>query len=73
MGNVKNYTEQGGETTVIGGELLITSEGKLFFDGVEFSPSALQVDSAAEDVPSLVTDFNTLLAKLKIAGLMKSE
>ena len=29
MSNVKNYTEQGGEKTVIGGELEITSGGKL--------------------------------------------
>lgn len=29
-----------------------------------------QTDSAASDVPGLVADFNTLLAKLKSAGLM---
>ncbi|RKJ29989.1 sugar-binding protein, partial [Butyricicoccus sp. 1XD8-22] len=33
MSNVKNYTEQGGNRTVIGGELDITPEGKLAFDG----------------------------------------
>ena len=32
----------------------------------------LQADSVAADVPTLVTDFNALLAKLKIAGLMAS-
>ena len=73
MSNVKNYTEQGGEKTVIGGELLVTSEGKLTFDGVEVKPSALQTDSTAADVPALVADFNALLAKLKAAGLMASE
>ncbi|EQC0811972.1 head fiber protein [Listeria innocua] len=73
MSNVKNYTEQGGEKTVIGGELLITSEGKLTFDGVEVKPSALQTDSTAADVPELVSDFNALLVKLKAAGLMASE
>ena len=73
MSNVKNYTEQGGEKTVIGGELLVTSEGKLTFDGVEVKPSALQADSNAADVPALVADFNALLAKLKAAGLMASE
>ena len=73
MSNVKNYTEQGGEKTVIGGELLITAEGKLTFDGVEVKPSALQTDSTAADVPELVSDFNALLAKLKAAGLMASE
>ncbi len=29
MSNVKNYTEQGGEKTVIGGELEIAASGKL--------------------------------------------
>jgi len=73
MSNVKNYTEQGGEKTVIGGELLVTSEGKLTFDGVEVKPSVLQADSTAADLPALVSDFNALLAKLKAAGLMASE
>jgi hypothetical protein len=73
MSNVKNYTEQGGDKTVIGGELLITTEGKLNFDGAEVKPSALQADSTAADVPELVADFNALLAKLKAAGLMASE
>ena len=73
MSNVKNYTEQGGEKMVIGGELLVTAEGKLTFDGVEVKSSALQADSTAADVPELVADFNALLAKLKAAGLMASE
>jgi len=73
MSNVNNYTEQGGEKTVIGGELLVTSEGKLTFDGVEVKPSVLQADSTAADLPALVSDFNALLAKLKAAGLMASE
>ena len=73
MSNVKNYTEQGGERTVIGGTLDITAEGKLTFDGVELAPAPVQVNSTATDVAGLVTDFNALLAKLKTAGLMKNE
>ncbi|WP_026561391.1 head fiber protein [Bacillus sp. J37] len=73
MSNVKNYTEQGGNRTVIGGELDITPEGKLAFDGTPLSPAALQADSTAVDVAGLVTDFNALLAKLKAAGLMNIE
>ena len=72
MSNVKNYTETGGSRTVIGGELDITTEGNLTFDGMPVSPADLQADSTAIDVAGLVTDFNTLLAKLKAAGLMKS-
>jgi hypothetical protein len=71
--NAKNYTEQGGEKTVIGGELVITEEGKLMFDDVEMKPSAAQADSTTTEVAELVSDFNALLSKLKAAGLMESE
>ena len=78
MSNVKIYTEQGGEKTVIGGTLEIssggtldiTSGGKLTFAGTELKPAATQADSIAETVADLVTDFNALLAKLQAAGLM---
>jgi hypothetical protein len=71
--NTKNYTEQGGEKTVIGGELAVTAEGKVTFNGTELKPAALQADSTAIDVADLVADFNALLLKLKTAGLMESE
>lgn len=71
--NTKNYTEQGGEKTVIGGELAVTAEGKVTFNGTELKPAALQADSSAVDVADLVADFNALLLKLKTAGLMESE
>jgi hypothetical protein len=71
--NTKNYTEQGGEKTVIGGEIAVTAEGKVTFDGTELKPAALQAESTATEVAGLVTDFNALLLKLKTAGLMESE
>ena len=55
MSNVKNYTEQGGEKTVIGGTLEIAEGGQVL--GL-FTPAAFQADSVAADVPGLVTDFN---------------
>ncbi|THE14004.1 Head fiber protein [Bacillus timonensis] len=73
MSNVKNYTEQGGEKTVIGGTLEVTPTGKLSFDGAEVRPADAQGDSTAADVVSLVADFNALLAKLKAAGLMNAD
>lgn len=73
MSNVKNYTEQGGEKTVIGGTLEITAEGKLTFEGVELKPSQTQADSTATTISDLKSDFNALLAKLKAAGVMASE
>lgn len=67
--NTKNYTEQGGEKTVIGGTLEIL-EGA----SVTGLPTAEnQVDSTATDTAGLVTDFNALLAKLKAAGLMAAD
>lgn len=71
MSNVKNYTEQGGEKTVIGGELHITSEARLLLNEVQVEACAFQADSTATDVAGLVADFNALLTKLKTAGLMK--
>lgn len=71
--NTKNYTEQGGDKTVVGGELAVTVEGKITFDGTELKPAALQTDSTATEISDLVTDFNDLLLKLKTAGLMESE
>ncbi len=73
MSNVKNYAEQGGEKTVIGGVLEIASGGKLTFDGKELKPAGTQADSTASTIEGLVTDFNALLTKLKAAGLMVSE
>lgn len=73
MSNVKNYTEQGGERTVIGGTLEIAPDGKLQFDGIQLQPAGKQADSTAADVSGLVADFNSLLAKLKAAGLMNAK
>ena len=68
MSSVKNYTEQGGARTVIGGTLEIVAGGQVV--GL-FTPAAFQADSTATTIAGLVTDFNSLLAKLKAAGLME--
>jgi hypothetical protein len=78
--NTKNYTEQGGEKTVIGGTLEI-KEGATVTglpsptlpDPVEIPILDFQADSEATDVEGLVEDFNALLSKLKAAGLMEEE
>ena len=69
--NTKNYTEQGGEKTVIGGELKINSEGKVTFGGTPFKPASGQAVSAASTVAALKDEFNALMAKLQYAGLME--
>lgn len=107
--NTKNFTEHGGEETVIGGTLKIngtlvvdenatvtglsadpltpaTDEalgGVIVGDGLSIDGNGVlsvenpltaaenQADSEAEDVATLVDDFNALLAKLIAAGLME--
>ena len=67
--NVKNYTEQGGETTVIGGTLEI-KEGALL---TGFPQAENQADSTASTIVDLKSDFNSLLSKLKSSGLMEDD
>ena len=69
MYNSKNYTEQGGERTVIGGALAF-EEGATI-EG--FPGAANQADSTATTVATLKDDFNALLSKLKTAGLMAAD
>ncbi len=80
--NTKNYTEQGGEKTIIGGELVIKNGGKITIEeggSAEGLPSptipkaANQADSEATTIALLKEDFNALLAKLKAAGLMEAD
>ena len=78
--NAKNYMAQDGDRLVIGGTLEIR-EGA----SVTGLPSAAadnpgvvriatnQVASAAVDVAALTSDFNTLLQKLKAAGIMMAD
>ncbi|EAC8054789.1 Head fiber protein [Listeria monocytogenes] len=69
--NTKNYTEQSGEKTVIGGELVIEEGAKV--TGLPSSSNEKMVnqsDSTAETVEDLVADFNALLSKLKTSGYM---
>ena len=66
--NTKNYSENG-DTLVIGGNLKITDEATLS----GFPTAENQVASSATTIADLKTDFNSLLEKLKTAGLMESD
>jgi hypothetical protein len=77
MVNCKNYTEQGGSVTHFGGKVI-------FEEGCEIEglPSVgtggggaaeNQADSTASTVASLREDLNSLLSKLKAAGLMAAD
>ena len=71
--NTKNYTEQGGEKTVIGGTLEIKEGASVTGLPSAFTPAANQTASTASDVAGLLADFNALLAKLKTAGIMAAD
>lgn len=67
--NTKNYTEQGGDVTHIGGKLVIDEGGS-----IEGLPQSSNVpESTADTVAGLKDDFNSLLAKLKDAGYVEKD
>ncbi len=67
--NTKNFTEQGGDKTIIGGILEIKQEALV--TGLPVAEN--QANSTATDVAGLVLDINALLTKLKAAGLMAAD
>jgi hypothetical protein len=67
--NTANYQTDG--EWVIGGKLTILENATV--TGLATPKAENQADSTAEDVAGLVTDFNSLLAKLKAAGLMAAD
>jgi hypothetical protein len=72
MSTTKNYTEQGGDVTHIGGKLVFDEGASV--EGLPGStPAENQAESAATTVAALKEDFNTLLSKLKAAGLMTAD
>ncbi len=73
--NTKNYTEQGGERTVIGGELVIAPGGKLTDNsGASEETEAVTLPYLANSTQStaanVVKDFNALLILMRAQGLM---
>ena len=71
--NAKNYTEQGGDVTHIGGKLIFEDGRSVEGLPSSFTPAENQADSEATTVAALKEDFNGLLAKLKAAGLMTAD
>ena len=63
--NAKNYTEQGGDVTHIGGKLIFEDGSSVEGLPSSFTPAENQAASEATTVEALKEDFNSLLAKLK--------
>lgn len=67
--NTKNYTEQGGDVTHIGGKLIIEEGAEVEgLNGVAAKGAA--VADATDDA---VTTINALLASLRTAGIIAAE
>ncbi len=77
--NAKNYTEQGGEKTVIGGTLEFASDSKVVNlpEATKTATGGIKAvdnleDCAATDVAGINAFINTyLLARLRSAGILK--
>lgn len=69
MYSAKNYTEQGGERTHIGGELIFDDGGKV----KNFPGAVNQAASTATTAAEITEDFNALLRKLKNAGIVEPD
>lgn len=65
----KNYTEDGGNKTVIGGVLELKEEAEV----IGLPKALFQEESKATTVKEVVADLNDLLKKLKAAGIMADE
>ena len=67
--NTKNYTEQGGDVTHIGGKLIFDTGAEV--EGFPLQAAAV-ADSTATSTAAIKEDFNGLLAALRTAGLLAS-
>ena len=68
--NTRNYTEQGGDVTHIGGDLIFEPGAHVEGLPLPFSLVASQEPSTATTIAQLKEDFNALLAKMQESGLM---
>lgn len=69
MNNCKNYTEQGGAVTHIGGELIIEKGAKV----TGLPQVENQAESTATTVAALKDDLNDLIKGLKAAGYIAAD
>ena len=70
MSNVKNYIEQGGDVTVIGGELNVAAGGKISKAGTQANHIADIANNA--DGTAIATAVNAILAALEGVGILKT-
>lgn len=68
--NAKNYVEQGGDITVVGGELNVAAGGKISKAGTQANHIADITNEATGT--QIATDVNAILAALEGVGILKT-
>ena len=68
--NAKNYVEQGGDVTVIGGELNVAAGGKISKAGTQADHIADITNEATGT--QIATAVNAILAALEGVGILKT-
>ena len=68
--NAKNYVEQGGDITVIGGELNVAAGGKISKAGTQANHIADITNEATGT--QIATAVNAILAALEGVGILKT-
>jgi hypothetical protein len=70
---VKNYTENGGDVTVIGDELKIVTGAKITADGDQAVAIANHDDTDTATAAEIAVKQNAILAALRGVGIIASE
>ena len=68
--NAKNYVEQGGDITVVGGELNVAAGGKISKAGTQANHNA-DIGNEATGT-QIATAVNAILAALEGVGILKT-
>ena len=68
--NAKNYVEQGGDVTVVGGELNVAARGKISKAGTQANHIA-DIGNEATGT-QIATAVNAILAALEGVGILKT-
>lgn len=68
--NAKNYVEQGGDVTVVGGELNVAATGKISKAGTQANHIADITNEATGT--QIATAVNAILAALEGVGILKT-
>lgn len=68
----KNYSDQGGDSWTVGGELNISTGGKVLANGTQNVAIANHADPATATTTEIATKQNQILAVLRSLGIIAS-